>query len=220
MALSMKTAVSNNAKILALFAIVCTAIVGLVHLLTKDQIVFQEQQELLRNLNSIIVEDNYNNVIYQDCIILPSEALSTAYPQKVYRARNNGKPFAAAITTIAPDGYNGNIELLIAINVNGSVSGVRSLKHQETPGLGDKIEVRKSNWIKSFTNKKLANDNDSRWLVKKDGGMFDQFTGATITPRAVVKAVRNTVIYFNKHQDKLFESASNCQSQDSVKETL
>ena len=220
MPLSIKTAVSKNAKILALFAIVCTAIVGLVHLLTKDQIVFQEQQELLRNLNSIIIEDNYNNVIYQDCIILPSEALSTAHPQKVYRARHNDKPIAAAITTIAPDGYNGNIELLIAINVDGSVSGVRSLKHQETPGLGDKIEVRKSDWIKSFTDKKLANDNDSRWLVKKDGGMFDQFTGATITPRAVVKAVRNTVIYFKKHQDKLFESASNCQSQDSVKGTL
>jgi electron transport complex protein RnfG len=220
MPLSIKTAVSKNAKILALFAIVCTAIVGLVHLLTKDQIVFQEQQELLRNLNSIIIEDNYNNVIYQDCIILPSEALSTAHPQKVYRARHNDKPIAAAITTIAPDGYNGNIELLIAVNVDGSVSGVRSLKHQETPGLGDKIEVRKSDWIKSFTDKKLANDNDSRWLVKKDGGMFDQFTGATITPRAVVKAVRNTVIYFKKHQDKLFESASNCQSQDSVKGTL
>ena len=220
MALSIKTAVSKNAKVLALFAIVCTAIVGLVHLLTKDQIVFQEQQELLRNLNSIIVEDNYNNVIYQDCIILPNKALGTASPQKVYRARNNEKPIAAAITTIAPDGYNGNIELLIAINVNGSVSGVRSLKHQETPGLGDKIEIRKSDWIKSFTDKKLANDNDSRWLVKKDGGMFDQFTGATITPRAVVKAVKNTVIYFNKHQDKLFERASNCHNQDSVKETL
>ena len=220
MALSIKTAVSKNAKILALFAIVCTAIVGLVHLLTKDQIVFQEQQELLRNLNSIIAEDNYNNVIYKDCIILPSKALSTGHPQKVYRARNNDKPIAAAITTIAPDGYNGNIELLIAINVDGSVSGVRSLKHQETPGLGDKIEIRKSDWIKSFTNKKLANDNDSRWLVKKDGGMFDQFTGATITPRAVVKAVRNTVIYFNKHQDELFENTSNCQSQDSVKEAL
>jgi electron transport complex protein RnfG len=220
MVLSLRTAVSRNAKILALFAVVCTAIVGLVHLFTKDQIIFQQQQELLRNLNSIIAEDNYNNIIYQDCIILPSKALGTVNPQKVYRARNNDKPIAAAITTVAPDGYNGNIELLIAVNFNGSVSGVRTLKHQETPGLGDKIEVRKSQWIKSFTDKKLANENDSRWLVIKDGGMFDQFTGATITPRAVVKAVRNTVIYFNEHKNELFKSGSNCQSIDSVKETL
>jgi electron transport complex protein RnfG len=219
MALSLQTAVSKNAKILALFAIVCTAVVGLVHLLTKDQIIFQQQQELLRNLNSIIAEDSYNNIIYQDCKVLPSDVLGTVNAQKVYRARHDGKPIAVAITTVAPDGYNGNIELLIAINTNGSVSGVRTLKHQETPGLGDKIEIRKSDWIKSFTNKALANDNDSRWLVKKDGGMFDQFTGATITPRAVVKAVKKTVTYFNAHQMELFEGDSNCPSKQSAKET-
>ena len=186
--------------------------------LTKDQIVFQQQQDLLRNLNSIIAEDSYNNVIYQDCLILPNDALATAEPQKIYRARNNEKSIAAAITTVAPDGYSGNIELLIAININGSVSGVRTLKHQETPGLGDKIEVRKSDWIKSFTNKALANNNDSRWLVKKDGGMFDQFTGATITPRAVVKAVKKTVIYFNSHRDELFDGENNCPNKNAVKE--
>ena len=205
MVLSIKTAVNRNSKILALFAIACTAIVGLVHSLTKDQIVFQQQQDLLRNLNSIITEDSYNNVIYRDCYILSGAALGTVDSQKVYRARNNKNPIAAAITTVAPDGYSGNIELLIAININGSVSGVRTLKHQETPGLGDKIEVRKSDWIKSFNTQKLANKNDSRWLVKKDGGMFDQFTGATITPRAVVRAVKNTVTYFNEHKDKIID---------------
>jgi len=215
---SLSKAVSKNARILALFAIVCTAIVGLVHLLTKDQIIFQQQQELLRNLNSIIAEDNYNNIIYQDCMILPRDALNTNTAQKVYRARYNNQPIAAAITTVAPDGYNGNIELLVAINMNGSVSGVRTLKHQETPGLGDKIEVKKSDWIKSFTNKKLANKSDNRWLVKKDGGMFDQFTGATITPRAVVKAVKKTVIYFNAHKNELFKANSNCLSKNSVKD--
>jgi electron transport complex protein RnfG len=211
MAKTLTLAISKNAKILALFAIVCTAIVGLVHMLTKDQIAFQQQQKLLRNLNSIIAKDSYNNVIYQDCFIIPPEALGTVALQKVYRARNNNAPVAAAITTIAPDGYNGNIELLIAINIDGSVSGVRVLKHQETPGLGDKIEVRKSDWIKSFSGEKLANENDNRWLVKKDGGMFDQFTGATITPRAVVKAVRKTVTYFKIHQNELFTKSSNCQ---------
>jgi electron transport complex protein RnfG len=211
-------AMSKNSKILAVFAIVCTAIVGIVNLLTKDEIAFQQQQKLLRNLNSIIAEDNYNNVIYQDCLILPSAALGTASPQKVYRARNNNEPIAVAISTVAPDGYNGNIELIVAINIDGSISGVRTLKHQETPGLGDKIEVRISDWIKSFKGKKLANESDSRWLVKKDGGMFDQFTGATITPRAVVKAVRNTAIYFKAHQAELFDTQSNCQSKNITKD--
>lgn len=213
-------AMSKNAQLLALFAIACTAIVGVVHLLTKDQIAFQQQQKLLRNLNSIIVDSSYNNVIYQDCLILPSTALGTATAQRVYRARNSDIPVSAAITTIAPDGYNGNIELLIAINIDGTVSGVRTLKHQETPGLGDKIELRKGSWIQSFTGKKLANENDSRWQVKKDGGMFDQFTGATITPRAVVKAVRNTVNYFNTHQDELFDSTSNCHTESAGKGSL
>jgi len=210
MAKATTIAMSKNAQLLALFAVACTAIVGVVHLLTKDQIALQQQQKLLRNLNSIIIDSSYNNVIYQDCLVLPSTALGTATAQKVYRARYNNTPVSAAITTIAPDGYSGNIELLIAINIDGTVSGVRALKHLETPGLGDKIEIRKSDWIKSFTGKKLANENDSRWNVKKDGGMFDQFTGATITPRAVVKAVRNTVNYFNTHQNELFESPSNC----------
>jgi electron transport complex protein RnfG len=219
MALSLTSAVSKNAKILALFAIACTAIVAVVHLLTKDQIILQQQQELLRNLNSIIAKDSYNNVIYKDCYILPSAALGTVSPQKVYRARKNDSAVAAAITTVAPDGYSGNIELIIAINIDGSISGVRTLKHQETPGLGDKVEEKKSDWINSFTDMKLAHDNDSRWLVKKDGGMFDQFTGATITPRAVVKAVRNTVSYFNAHQSELFEATSNCPSQKTAKGT-
>lgn len=218
MVASLNQAVSKNARILAAFAIVCTAIVGFVHSLTKEQIVFQQQQELLRNLNSIIAKDSYNNVIYQDCAILPKQALNTVNSQKIYRARYNNEPVAAALTTVAPDGYNGNIELLVAINVNGSVSGVRTLKHQETPGLGDKIEIIKSDWIKSFSNQHLANENDSRWLVKKDGGMFDQFTGATITPRAVVKAVKNAVIYFKAHQSELFAGESNCTSNNSTKD--
>jgi electron transport complex protein RnfG len=220
MAKTLTTAMSKNAQLLALFAVACTAIVGIVHLLTKDQISFQQQQKLLRNLNSIIADTSYNNVIYQDCLILPNEALATTMPQKVYRARKNNVPVSAAITTIAPDGYNGNIELLIAINIDGTVSGVRTLKHQETPGLGDKIELRKGPWIQSFNGKKLANKNDSRWQVKKDGGMFDQFTGATITPRAVVKSVRKTVNYFNTHQDEIFQSASNCHNESAGKGSL
>ena len=128
----------------------------------------------------------------------------------IYRARMNNSAIAAAIKTAAPDGYNGNIELLIAINSDGSVSGVRTLLHKETPGLGDKIELRKSDWITKFAGKKVHDENDNRWAVIKDGGMFDQFTGATITPRAVVKKVRRTVDYFKANQDVIFNTESNC----------
>jgi electron transport complex protein RnfG len=210
MANKLTLAVSKNAKILTSFAVVCTLVVGSVNLLTKDKITEQEQQQLLNRLNDIIAIESYNNAIYQDCIILPKQALNTVKDQKVYRARFNNSTIAAAITTVAPDGYNGNIELLVAIKTDGTVSGVRTVKHQETPGLGDKIELRKSDWITRFSGKKLSNKTDARWKVKKDGGMFDQFTGATITPRAVVKAVRATVNYFNQHQDELFSAPSNC----------
>ncbi|GLX77210.1 electron transport complex subunit G [Thalassotalea insulae] len=206
----MREAIEKNAKLLALFAIACTAVVGLVHMLTKDRIVAQQQQQLINTLNSLIPPESHNNEISQSCFIVQDELLG-GYQQKVYLATENEQPVAAAITATAPDGYNGNIELLVAVKLDGSVSGVRTLKHQETPGLGDKIELRKSHWILSFTGKKIRGEQDNRWAVAKDGGMFDQFTGATITPRAVVKAVKSTVDYFNLHKDELFQHDANCQ---------
>ncbi|NQY88046.1 MAG: electron transport complex subunit RsxG [Colwellia sp.] len=202
---SVYSAVQKNSKILAIFAIVCTAIVGLVNELTADKIKAQEQLQLLNTLHSIIEPNRYNNDITQDCVSLSSALLgNSTTDQKVqtaYIARQDKQVVAIAMTSTAPDGYNGNIELIIAINMDNSVSGVRVLKHQETPGLGDKIELRKSNWIESFTGKKLLSEKDNRWAVTKDNGMFDQFTGATITPRAIIKAVKKTLLYFkdNKH---------------------
>lgn len=205
----MRKAIEKNAQLLALFAIACTALIALVDFLTKDKIIEQEQQQLIKTLSSIIDPSMHDNSMTQTCIIVEDEQLGTA-PQKAYLATNKGTPVAAAITSTAPDGYNGNIFLLIAINIDGSVSGVRTIKHQETPGLGDKIELRKSQWILDFSNKKILEENDNRWAVAKDGGMFDQFTGATITPRAVVNAVKRTTIYFNQHKTKLFNTAPNC----------
>lgn len=202
---SFRLPMQKNSQILAIFAIVCTAIVSLVNELTKDEIKAQEQLQLLNTLHSIIEPSRYNNNITQDCVNLSSPLIGNSTNDKkmqtAYIARQDNQAIAIAMTSTAPDGYNGNIELIIAINMDGSVSGVRVLKHQETPGLGDKVELRKSNWINSFTGKKLLSDKDSRWAVTKDSGMFDQFTGATITPRTVVKAVKKTLLYFkdNKH---------------------
>lgn len=205
----MRKAIENNAKILAIFAIACTALIGAVDWFTKDKILFQEEQHLIKTIANIITPERHDNLVTQTCVIVNDELLGSL-PQKAYLATKNSSPVAAAITTTAPDGYNGNIFLLVAINFDGSVSGVRTLKHQETPGLGDKIEIKKSQWILSFNNKKILEENDNRWAVSKDGGMFDQFTGATITPRAVVNAVKRTVAYFNQHKNTLFSTAPNC----------
>ena len=205
----MQKIIKKNAQLLALFAIACTTFIALVDLLTKDKIVAQQQKQLLSTLASIIDPNTHNNAISKSCFTLDNQALG-ATPKKIYLATMNEKPVAAAITTTAPDGYNGNITLLVAVNVSGSVSGVRTLKHQETPGLGDKIEVKRSPWILNFSEKKMMGENDSRWHVRKDGGMFDQFTGATITPRAVVSAVKRTVKYFNANKDTLFSTSPNC----------
>jgi electron transport complex protein RnfG len=220
--------IQKNSQILAIFAIVCTAIVGLVNELTKDEIKAQEQRQLLNTLHSIIEPSRYNNDITQDCVSLSSPLLGNSATDKnlqtAYIARQNNQAIAIAMTSTAPDGYNGNIELIIAINMDNSVSGVRVLRHQETPGLGDKVEFRKSNWINTFTGKKLLSENDSRWAVIKDNGIFDQFTGATITPRAVVKAVKKTLLYFKDNKHSLLMRPNVClknnESAQSVSEAL
>jgi electron transport complex protein RnfG len=213
----------KNSQILALFAIVCTAIVGLVNELTKDEIKAQEQLQLLNTLHSIIEPSRYNNDITLDCVSLSSTLLGNSTDDKeihtAYIARKDKLAVAIAMTSTAPDGYNGNIELIIAINMDESISGVRILKHQETPGLGDKIELRKSDWINTFTNKKLLSENDNRWAVTKDNGMFDQFTGATITPRAVVKAVRKTLVYFKENKHSLLTRPNVCLKESDTAKT-
>lgn len=203
-------AITKNTKILALFAIACTLAVSLVSELTKERIKQQEQQQLLSTLHSIIDPNSYDNDIANDCIMLSSPELGSNDIQTAYIARMSGEVVAVAITSIAPNGYNGNINFIMAADIEGTVTGVRVLKHQETPGLGDKIEIRKSDWITKFSGKALRSEDDSRWAVVKDNGMFDQFTGATITPRAVVNGVKNTLAYFNKNKHSILTRPNAC----------
>ena len=208
----MKAAIQKNAMLLALFAVVATTVVGVISLLTQPRIERQEQAQLLNTLASIINPDIHNNDLYQDCHLLNDPVFSTKQ-QTFYIAKQNDIPVAIAITTSAPDGYNGNIDLIVAMDMQGQVTGVRTLKHQETPGLGDKIELRKDNWILSFAGKYVEGEKDMRWGVRKDGGVFDQFTGATITPRAVVNTVKRTVLYVNKHRDEILTNNQSCRSE-------
>ncbi|NQY26627.1 MAG: electron transport complex subunit RsxG [Piscirickettsiaceae bacterium] len=194
--------------ILAVFAIVATSLVTLTEENTHDKILDNERQTLLNAINVLVNHNNYNNDILADTLILGSnKLLGTRETTIAYRARLDSKPIAVILTAIAPDGYNGNIKLLVGINYDGSLAGVRVISHKETPGLGDKINEKKADWILKFNNLSLQNPELSKWKVKKDGGHFDQFTGATITPRAVVTAVKKALQYFDQRRDALFEEA-------------
>jgi electron transport complex protein RnfG len=190
--------------LLALFAAVGTTAVAFIHDLTAPLIANAEQDLLLTNLNQFVPPERYDNDMFKDTLQVQDPLLGTKEPVTVYRARKGGAPVALVLTAIAPDGYSGAIKLLIGINYDGTLAGVRAISHQETPGLGDNIDADRSPWINSFTGKSLQNPTEDKWHVKKDGGAFDQFTGATITPRAVVKAVANTLRYYQAHRDELF----------------
>jgi len=191
---------------LLLFAVAGTILVATTEFASRDSIAANERRVLLRNLHALLPADQFDNDIATDTIRLPpspllgNEEISTAY-----RARLDGEPVAVIFNSIAPDGYNGRIYLLVGVYVDGSVAGVRVVKHTETPGLGDGIEVRKSPWIRGFDGKSLHNPELRGWAVKRDGGKFDQLTGATITPRAVVAAVKNTLLYYRHNADMLFQ---------------
>jgi electron transport complex protein RnfG len=192
--------------LLAVFAIIGTGLVAFTFQQTEPRIRQNEREELLRNLHQIIPPQSHDNNIFKDTTeVVAPQMLGTSEPVTVYRARKDGKPVAVAFTPIAPDGYNGAIKLLVGIKYDGTLAGVRVISQHETPGLGDGIETDRSNWILGFAGKSLGNPPLRRWAVKKDGGVFDQFTGATITPRAVVKAVRKSLLYFRAHRDELFE---------------
>ena len=190
---------------LSLFAVVGTTLVALTEYSTSEAIAENERQVLLRNLYALLPRDRLDNDIAADTLQLPaSTLLGTDDASTVYRARLGGEPVAAIFNSVAPDGYNGKIHLLVGVYIDGRLAGVRVVKHAETPGLGDAVEIRKSPWINDFAGKSLANPAQERWRVKRDGGDFDQFTGATITPRAVVAAVRNTLLYYQQNADMIF----------------
>ena len=191
--------------ILLLFAISGTALVVYTFDNTRERISANERATLLRKLHQLVPQELHDNVLLDDTLtIINTPLLGTLEPVTVYRARKAGQPVALVITPVAPDGYSGIIKLLVGINVDGTLNGVRVVAHRETPGLGDAIDEKRSDWIHIFDNRSLQDPLLERWAVKKDDGDFDQLTGATITPRAVVKAIRQTLLYYRDHQDALF----------------
>ena len=200
--------------LLALFALIGTGLLSFTHDATRDRIASNERDGLLNNLHKIIDPDTHDNDLFTDTItVTDAILLGTPDPVTVYRARKQGQAIAAVFSSIAPNGYNGTIKLLIGINHSGVLAGVRVVTHKETPGLGDAIESQRSDWILGFTGKSLSKPTPDNWKVKKDGGVFDQFTGATITPRAIVKAIKNTLLYYQTHQQDVFAASPNTAGQ-------
>lgn len=195
---------------LGLFAILFTAIVAVTFDQAHPRIEANERLALLEKLNTLIPPSQFDNDLTEDTIeVIAQEELGAKQPVKVYRARLAGKPVAAVFTpVVAPDGYSGPIKLLVAVRFDGTLAGVRVLAHRETPGLGDPIEETRSEWIYHFNDRSLSVPSAKEWKVKKDGGVFDQFTGATITPRAVVKAVYNCLQYFATNRERIFEQSA------------
>ena len=196
---------SKTAITLIAFAIVFTALLAFVFQITKLPIEKSEAAARLSLFRQIVPQSMHNNDLLKDTLtIAPNDLLGNKQPTIANRARIDNKPAAVIIEAIAHDGYSGDIKLLIAIKADGSISGVRVLAHKETPGLGDYIDIAKDNWIKLFDNESLLKTAEPQWKVKKDGGEFDYMAGATITPRAIVKAVHKALQYFEANKQGLF----------------
>lgn len=202
--------ISKNSLILGLFAAATAAIIAGTFQLTQARIAAEEKKAASAALIDMVPKSRHNNDMIEDTLTLgieTSKLLGLTQPATVHIAKQNGQPVAFVVPSVAPDGYSGNIKLIVAINIDGTVAGSRVLAHKETPGLGDKIDLRKSDWIKSFDGKSLTNPSIEKWKVKKDGGIFDQFTGATITPRAVVKRIQQTLVIFRENRDQWLKEA-------------
>ncbi len=201
----LKTRVSYQTLLLAGFALAASALLGIGDWSTRDAIELRRQENLKASLAQVIPDELYDNDLVKSTVIVPTYSLSNMQEILIYQARKQGCTTAVAFRLTAPDGYSGNIDMIIGIGRNGDILGVRVIAHAETPGLGDKIEIAKSDWILSFNGRSLENPTVEQWAVKKDGGEFDQFSGATITPRAVVNAVRRGLLFFDKHRSEIVE---------------
>ena len=193
-----------SAVVLSVFAVIGSTLVSLAFQGTEQRIAQNERDALMRQMAAILPPERYDNDLLADTTEVLSPADFGETPTTIYRARKGGENVAAVFSPVTTPGYSGDVVLIVGVYTDGSVAGVRVLNHKETPGLGDKIEVKRHPWILDFAGKWIGNPPDYRWKVKRDGGDFDQFTGATITPRTVVAAVRRTLQYFNNYRQEIF----------------
>jgi electron transport complex protein RnfG len=208
-----------NSLLLAVFALITAFILASTNRLTADRIADSERLAAQKALFEIIPLKRHNNDLLQDIQPIPEKywaILGLKSGGNIHIAKLDGQPIAAIIPSITAEGYSGDIAMIIGVNFDGSVAGVRVVEHKETPGLGDKVDLRKSDWILSFNGKSLINPEPHAWNVKKEKGAFDQFTGATITPRAVIHQIAKTLEYFSQDKERLLNELNNSYNQLSV----
>ncbi|OIQ73226.1 electron transport complex subunit RnfG [mine drainage metagenome] len=200
----------STAGIMIGFTVVGTVLLATTYFTTRQPIAESERQARLKLYEQVLPSAMHDNDLLKDAVrVPPGGLLGNREATLAYRARLAGRPSAIVLEATAPDGYSGDIRLLIAVRADGELAGVRVLEHKETPGLGDYIDIAHSDWIKkNFDGQSLAKTSDERWKVKKDDGSFDYMAGATISPRAVVKAVHQALAYFAVHRDQLFAAAA------------
>lgn len=192
--------------LLAAAGLLASVLLGFADLATRGSIERRQAEDLLATLEQVLPSHLYDNDLLHDSKTIADTDEHGLGETLVYVARRNGAVTAVAFKLSATGGYSGPIALVMGLSRDGVVLGVRVVAHAETPGLGDKIESNKSNWILSFSGRSLENTASERWRVKKDGGEFDQFAGATITPRAVVRGVQSGLKFFQRHRDELVSS--------------
>lgn len=214
---SLISSIRKNAIGLGLFAIVTAGSIGLAQVATKERIEHNVQIAQAKALHEIVPRHSYDNDLLNDTISLSEHVHGDEIHAKwnvrllgpiaedavAYVARKDGKAHTVILPATAPDGYTTNIDMIVGIKLDGSLAGVRVIEHKETPGLGDKIEAKKHPWIQQFAGLSLTQPEEKSWAVKKDGGEFDQFTGATITPRAVVRSVKLAMKFYQQHGQEL-----------------
>ena len=194
---------------LASIAAICTALVAFTYRLTEARIDANEQAWLERSLQPALSGLFYDSGLTESKVIVPPpHDLPGSEAAIIYRVFARQEPAAALFVVSARDGYAGPIRILVGVDPEGLVTGVHVLEHRETPGLGDLVESTKSDWVRQFDGRSLLDPVPDDWAIKRDGGQFDQLTGASVTPRAIVKAVKDTLVYYDAHRDELSADAS------------
>jgi electron transport complex protein RnfG len=194
---------------LAVIAAICTTLVALTYQVTRERIADNEQAWLEQSLQPALAGLFFDSGVSESKMTIPApHDLPGSSDAVVYRVYSGDTPVAALFVVSARDGYAGAIRLLVGIDVDGAVTGIHVLAHRETPGLGDRIESTKSDWAMQFNGRSLGNPQASGWKIKRDGGEFDQLTGASVTPRAIIKAIRETLIYFEANSAAVFAAAA------------
>jgi len=201
----MNAAMFRSGITLAVIAAICTALVALTYSLTAERIVANEQAWLERSLQPALSGLFYDSGVTESKIVIPPpHDLPGSEAAIIYRVYAEGAPVAALFVVSARDGYAGPIRILVGIDTMGVVTGVHVLEHRETPGLGDRVDSTKSDWVKQFNGHSLLDPEPTGWAIKGDGGQYDQLTGASVTPRAIIKAIKETLLYFEAHSEEIF----------------